>query len=352
MGLPSISIVFKSLATSAIERSERGIVALILNDNLTSNDSYSFKKLADVDKTHFTEQNYDYIRLAFLGNPNKVIVENINEANQRTLESVLKDLETKKFNYLSVPEIEKTEAQLISNWIISCRKEGKVYKAVLPNCKANSEAIINFTTNNIRTDETIYKTEEYCARIAGILAGLSLTRSATYFVLDEVDDIQVHENPDESIDNGELILINDGSKIKIGRGVNSLTELESGKSKEFKKIKILEAMDIIYEDIRTTFEDEYVGKVLNSYDNKVIFLTAINAYFRQLQRDGVLDPNNNALAEIDVDAQEIYLNSQGTSTDDMDEQALKEANTGSTVFFKASVKPLDAMEDLEFNIYI
>jgi hypothetical protein len=189
-------------------------------------------------------------------------------------------------------------------------------------------------------------------RVAGILAGLSLTRSATYFVLDEVDDIQVHEDPNESIDSGELILVNDGNKIKIGRGVNSLTTITDNKSKEFKKIKILEAMDIMYEDIKTTFEDEYIGKVLNSYDNKAIFLAAVNAYFKQLQNDGVLDPNSDALAEIDVDAHELYLNSQGITTDDMSVQEIKEAKTGSTVFFKASVKPLDSMEDLEFNIYI
>ena len=78
----------------------------------------------------------------------------------------------------------------------------------------------------------------------------------------------------------------------------------------------------------------------------------MNAYFKQLQKDGVLDPNNDAIAEIDMEAQELYLNKQGINTEDMSLQDLKEANTGSTVFFKASLKPLDAMEDLEFNIYI
>jgi hypothetical protein len=92
MGLPNISIIFKTLATSAISRSERGIVALILNDS-TSKTSYSFNKLADVDKDNFTSENYDYIRLAFLGNPNKVIVE---IANDEDLSEVLKRLETKK----------------------------------------------------------------------------------------------------------------------------------------------------------------------------------------------------------------------------------------------------------------
>ena len=36
MGLPEVNIVFRSLAISAIERSERGIVALIVNDDLAT----------------------------------------------------------------------------------------------------------------------------------------------------------------------------------------------------------------------------------------------------------------------------------------------------------------------------
>lgn len=352
MGLPEINIVFRSLAVSAIERSERGIVALVVKDSTATKKSYTFKKFAEVMPEDFTNDIYDYIRLAFLGNPTKVIVEVINETNERTINTVLKDLQSKKFNYLAVPGITSEDTDIVSSWIVDCREEGKMYKAVLPNVEADNEAIINFATTGIKVGEKSYTTEVYCARIAGILAGLPLTRSATYFVLDEVDEITEHEDPDASIDAGKLILVNDGVKIKIGRGVNSLKTIVKPKGNEFKKIKIVEAMDMIYEDIRTTFEDEYVGKVLNSYDNKVIFLTAVNAYFKQLQKDGVLDPNNDAIADIDVDAQELYLNKQGINTDDMNAQDLREANTGSTVFFKANVKPLDAMEDLEFNIYI
>ena len=350
MGLPEVNIVFRSLSVSAIERSERGIVALIVKDNTAHEKSYTFKKLSDVIADEFTTDVYDYIRLAFLGNPNKVIVEVVNET--RTINEVLKDLQFKKFNYLAVPGISSEETELVSSWITDCREEGKMYKAVLPNTEADNEGVINFATTGIKVKEKTYTTEVYCARIAGILAGLPLTRSATYFVLNEVDEIIEHEDPDVSINEGKLILINDSSKIKIGRGVNSLTTIVKPKGNEFKKIKIVEAMDMIYQDIRSTFEDEYVGKVLNSYDNKIIFLTAVNAYFRQLQKDGVLDPNNDAIAEIDIEAQELYLNKQGINTDDMSLQDIKEANTGSTVFFKASLKPLDAMEDLEFNIYI
>lgn len=352
MGLPEINIVFQSLATTAIERSRRGIVALIVKDDTATENTYTFTKLSEVDKTKFTSKVYDYIDLVFKGSPNKLIVEVMNTTNERTLQLILKDLKNKKFNYIAIPGIEKSETTEVTTWIKECRKDRKIFKAVLPNTEADYEGIINFTTTGIKVGDKTYTTEEYCARIAGILAGLPVTRSSTYYVLDEVDEIVEHDDPNTDIDEGKLILVNDGVKIKIGRGVNSLITIEQPKSKEFKKIKIVEAMDIIYEDIKTTFEDEYIGKVTNSYDNKIIFLSAVNAYFRGLQKDGVLDTSSEALAELDLIAQEKYLIENQVDTTEFNEQELKEANTGSKVFFKASVTPLDAMEDLYFNIYI
>ena len=99
-----------------------------------------------------------------------------------------------------MPGITSEETDIVSSWIVDCREEGKMYKAVLPNVEADNEAIINFATTGIKVGEKSYTTEVYCARIAGILAGLPLTRSATYFVLDEVDEITEHEDPDASID--------------------------------------------------------------------------------------------------------------------------------------------------------
>ncbi len=40
MGLPEVNIVFRSLAVSAIERSERGIVALVVKDSTATKNSY------------------------------------------------------------------------------------------------------------------------------------------------------------------------------------------------------------------------------------------------------------------------------------------------------------------------
>lgn len=353
MGLPEINIRFETLAVSAIKRSARGIVALILKDStVTSFDTKIYTSIDQVVKEDWTADSYDYISKTFMGTPSKVIVERI-DTSALDYNIALARLKNKKWNYLAIPTLADAEKLNIASWIKGCRdNDKKTFKAVLPNSISDHEGIVNFATDDIKVGEKVYDVAEYCCRIAGILAGLPFTRSSTYFALDEVESIKESVDPNADIDAGKLILINDGSKIKIGRGVNSLTSTTVKKSAKFKKIKIVEAIDLMRDDIRTTFEDEYVGKINNSYDNKILFLSAINSYFKILQREDVLDLNFEAKAEIDTEVQRLYLEGKGVNLDSLSEQQIKEYNTDSNVFLKASGSPLDAMEDLDFSMLI
>ena len=53
-----------------------------------------------------------------------------------------------------------------------------------------------------------------------------------------------------------------------------------------------------------------------------------------------------------MDAQDAWLQEQGTPTVDMSEQEIKEANTGTHVFLSIYINPIDAMEDVAVNIYL
>ncbi len=353
MGLPQINIAFQTLAATAVARSARGIVALILKDSTdVTFDTKIYTDVTQIDPLDWTATNLDYIQKTFLGTPTKVIVER-EDAAALNYNVSLARLANKKWNYLAIPGIITGDVATISTWIKSRRDtDKKTFKAVLPSSVSDHEGIVNFTGTGIDVGAETYTTEEYCCRIAGILAGLPFTRSSTYYVLTEVDSITETATPDADIDAGKLILVNDGEHIKIGRGVNSLTTTTVTKGAKFKKIKIMEAIDLMREDIRDTFDSEYVGQVNNFYDNKVLFITAINAYFKGLQRDEILDPSFTALAEIDIDAQELYLQSVGTDTAALTDAQIKEYNTGSKVFIKASGSPLDAMEDLDFSMLI
>ena len=350
MGLPKILIDFKTLAETIITRSERGIVAVILKDNSNTTQTYTFSKESEIVKSHFTASNLAFLSLIFMGGPSKVIVERVQTSGD--ISDALERLKNKQWYYLTVPGLADGETDTVVEYIKEQRsKYHKTFKAVLPSVVADYEGIINFATDNIKVGAKTYTTAEFCCRIAGILAGLPLNRSATYYTLPEVENITESETPDADVDNGKLILINDGTKIKIARGVNSLTTFTEDKSSDFAKIKILEAVDMIRDDIRTTFEDEFVGKVENSYDNKIVFIAAVNKYFKDLANRGVLYDKFDNKAEIDIDATREWL-SKTRDVSSWDDEKVKTANTGTNVFVRANIQIQDAIEDLNFNIYI
>lgn len=350
MGLPKILIDFKTLAETIITRSERGIVAVILKDNSNTTQTYTFSKESEIVKSHFTASNLAFLSLIFMGGPSKVIVERVQTSSD--ISDALERLKNKQWYYITVPGLADGETDTVVQYIKEQRsKYHKTFKAVLPSVVADYEGIINFATDNIKVGTKTYTTAEFCCRIAGILAGLPLNRSATYYTLPEVESITESETPDADVDNGKLILINDGTKIKIARGVNSLTTTTEDKGSDFSKIKILEAVDMIRDDIRTAFEDEFVGKVENSYDNKIVFIAAVNKYFKDLANRGVLYDKFDNKAEIDIDATREWL-SKTRDVSSWDDEKVKTANTGTNVFVRANIQIQDAIEDLNFNIYI
>ena len=351
LGLPNFNFIFQSKGVSAIERSARGIVAVILKDDTEGEEQNVYNKVDDVDFTQWTEDNYNYLKLIYEGAPSKVIAMRV-ATNVESYNAVLKKLKDLKWNYLCIPGIKAADTTMIGAWIKQYRNdEKKTFKVVLPHYAGDHEGIINFTTENITSSVTGKKhtAAEYCARIAGILAGLSLSRSSTFYVLNDVSSAEVPDDPNERIDAGELILTFDGSQYKIGRGVNSLTSFTATKTEDFRKIKIVEGIDLIRGDIAKAFESGYVGKVLNDYDNKLLLVTAINAYLKGLEGD-VLDKTADNRCFVSLSGQRSYLESRGTDTSDMKDTDILKANTGSQVFLEAKLTFCDAMEDLALVI--
>lgn len=352
MGLPEINIEFVGKAVTAIKRSQLGIVALVLKDDTQTADTIIYKSVEEVETLGWSPENLDYIHKTFDGTPSKVIIERL-DTTAIDYNEALKRLNNKRFNYLAIPQIEAVDTNLISSWIKTKRDiQKKTFKAVLPNTEADHEGVINFTTSGITVGDKEYTTAEYTARIAGILAGLPFTRSSTYFELNEVDSITEIEDPDAAVDNGELILINDGENIKIGRGVNSLTTTTVRKTEDYKSIRVLEVMDLVKDDIRTVFNNNYVGKVNNIYDNQVLFITSVNGYFTDLSGDEILDPSAENRSEINVTAQRLAWEGIGTDTSEWDDQKVKETSFKRNVFLAGKIKIVDAMEDLDFDIAI
>lgn len=360
MGLPQISIEFKTQGVSAIKRGERGIVMLILNDvtALGLHDMYS----PDDIPTGLSAKNKEQIALAMRGGvkpPLKVVVYVYDTNQSGSLASSLKAIEMVQWDYLAIPDYQAEDEAIVLPQVKSWRDNlNKRIKAILPNVKGQHEGIINSTTASFTVrkgtaDEQTFSTAEYCSRIAGLLAGTPLTISATYQVLPEVDFVPTKTKGelDAAVEAGEFICFHDGEKVKVARAVNSLTEFIEGKSEDFSKIKLVDIQDLIHTDIYKTVEDYYIGKYSNSYDNKCLLVNAIQGYFESLELAGFLDPGKSRV-EIDVEEQRAYLKSMGMDVSKMNDQQIKEANTKDKVYLKGNCKILDAIEDFKLKINI
>ena len=353
--MPNIEVIFKQQAVTAIQRSERGIVCIVVNDDTSGEKTTNkYTMSSDVKKEEYTAENYNAIIGAFLGLPNTVYVVKIGAEAEFTAAKAA--IESINFNWLCFLNAETTQQAAVAAYVKEKNLKAKkhkikavVYKATAP----DDMHVVNFTNEAITfiNSDAAYPVSSFTARIAGLLAGMPFTRSATYTTIGEIASVTEPEDLDAAVGKGEFILFNDVGEVRAARAVNSLTTLGQDMTADMQKITIVEAMDLILEDIVTTFSDYYAGKYKNVYDNQVLFIAAVNSYFRTLAGESVLDPNFDNLAEVNVEKQREDWISNGTpEAADWDELKVKNMTFRSLVNLSANIKILDAMEDLQFII--
>lgn len=360
MGLPEISVYFKEKGIAAIESAKRGIILLLLNDNVQAVTPYNVFDNDDIPET-LSADNKKQIELALVGyqtTPYKIVVLVFPKAKNLDINAKLKAAEALKFTYLVYPEATTEETTSIATWIKAQRtqKDNKV-KAVVYKNAADSEGIINVTNEYFEVGSKKYTGQQYLSRIAGLICGTPATISCTFAPLPEVTGVEFvdRESLDRRIDAGEFVVFNDGEKVKVARGVNSFVTTVQDKGKSFKKIKLVELMDMIHDDIKKTAEDNYLGKYANSYDNRCLLVTAINGYFAELEAASLAEKGKNNCA-IDVEATKIYLMKNGRKTKEelkqMKDIDIKYENIGDNVFLTAEMSLLDAIETIKLPIHI
>lgn len=377
---PSISITFVEKAASMIERGSRGIVALVLRDASIKGEPevYTIRDVTGI-PAGWSEANKQYVKDCLKGYstaPLKVIVYvmSATEEAEQLYTDMLSYLETETFQWLAIPTVETDgKTSDIVSWVKTQRENDNMIKAVLPNADAaDCEGIINWVStlsyeetvssdgNNTTVTVKKYTPEQGTPRIAGILAGTDITISATYAPMKDFSDTSRlnKSERDTAVGAGKLIALWDGEKVKLDRAVTSFVTTTGNKGDSFKKIKLVEDMDMIKTDIQSTIQDDYIGKYANSYDNKCLLITAINGYFKTLVSEGVIESGT---AEVDIESQRTYLESLGKAVtvngftkkpDELSDDEVKVANTDSHVFLKATVVLTDAIEDVNLTINV
>lgn len=365
-GLPQVLIDFKTKGITAIKRSARGVVVLILKcESTDTSNKYKISDVSEIPEGVFDEASTDLIKKCLDGTPLRILVYTLPKASvqapKNTQATLLKQLKHIRYNYIAAPTGTTQDQQDLASYIKAERNNSrKTVKAVVGGVAADYEGVVNFCTEEIKVatgkntaGKTTYKTYtpiEYTARIAGILAGLALDRSATYYKLTEVESVKVYEDLNDRIDHGELHLFDeeDGEGVKIARACNSLQTFTTDKGEEFRKIKIMEGIDMVTDDIRDTFKKYYIGKYINDYDHKMLFVAAIMVYFGQLAGN-VLDSRAGNTVDIDFQFQKDYAIIKGEDVSQMTNMQIREYNTGSQIGLSGKVKFVDAMEDLKIT---
>lgn len=363
LGMPQYEVEFKKKSDTFIKRSAQGIVCIILKDKkLDKGKVIEFSKFKSIKAESMDAETYDLIKMVYKGKPRKVMAVNIDDyevssgESKVTLAKALELLKFKRFNYLVVPGAIKKHHEAIVSWVEAHREFYRPTRVILHGYTdtTGKRSVYKWTTDNVFVGEKKYSGSEFCARIAGILAGTPINESITRFEIEEVTAADMKEDEDVAVNNGELFLSTDGDTFYISRGVTSLIKVTSEEEiEDFRKIRISETADMIYQDIKDTWQKKFVRKFMNVYRNKLVFIAAVREYFEGLEKLDVLDPSGDNRVSIDIEENRKYLYEvKNINTDDLEEAQIKEANTGSFLFCSGSLLIADALEDLKMKFYM
>ena len=353
MGLPTITVEFKTLAATAVERSARGILAVLIQDG-TENVSWTYKQYATAaelaaDKATFTEVNYAILSRAFAAGPQGVLVVRVEASG--TLDQATAILDKLAYHWVCTPVADFQSGLAAHVKTVNASARIRKVKALVTGVTgANDSHVVNAANASVTLNDTVVPMAEYLPRLGGLLAACPLDGSVTYAPLPDLTAVADVANVDASIDAGNLVIFLEDATYRIARGVTTLVTLGEGQIESMKKLAVVEAMDLIQEDIIRTFKVNYLGRVKNSADNQALFVSDVIGYFKSLTDESVLDPDGTNTAEIDVAAMRTAWAGAGQSVADLSDAQVKKKTFRSYVYVQATCRILDAMEDLVMSI--
>lgn len=342
---PVIKVYFETLARTAIQKGERGILVIYLTDATDTQAWTTIKSVADLDTSKWTEDNQKLIQTAFeVFSPYKVMLRR--KGADEDVNAFLKELETMKVTHLACPELESEDDGKVVTWIKGeTNKRNVVYTSAFATSSDDCRVIELANTTIKHKTISSYDKKKFTVMVAGAVAGCPLNRSLDNIVfptLVSVDNI-------ESV-NGKFTMYNDDDQVRVVLAINSKTKFDSTWSSATRFIKIFEGMNIVKFDIEDTFKNYWCGLYINDYDNKIAFCDTVNkVYFAELQPN-VLSPDFDNKIDIDEEANRRYIVTDGGDPDTMTETQIRTYPTGHEVFLKGQVKFSNTMVNLQLGI--
>lgn len=351
MGMPEVKISFQENAQNFIKRLGRGIVAVaFIGTGFSQAKVIDLAFATELDKAlgdlpkESQEKVGRLVRGAFVGGARKVFA-----VCGKDVTAVTGALEGLRFNWLALGGLTPEDQETLATWA-----KQKDYTTGRTFILLGGEGLAKAKSGHVVALEGTYTTNEKVtsAFLAGIFAGLS-DRSGTFYVVDEATDGTGYANRDQAdatIDKGLLTVFYDGEKAKIGRAVT--TAYAPDKKSAYAKIRNVDTMNMIVDDIKNTFYDAYVGQVLNDYDHKMGFVGQLNQVYLKGLEGSILDPGGINKVDLDLEKHAGLAAAEGMDVSTMTDQALRKYNTGEVVYLTGRLKLLDSMEDLYISFRI
>lgn len=304
---PGLYINFVKSAVSQIIGGARGIVAIPLKNYEATAAAKTFYTIKDEQEAVdlFGAENISSIKLILKAKPKEVLVYTLPEIDGNTVteEAAYTEahnaFEARIFNvFVYDGEISTTEQDAGLAWMQRNKEEGKHFMVVFGgtaeddadptvgdarSTRLKDDYSVNLIVGG-ELDGVTYSSGEYAPYIAGLIAGTAINRSVTYtqVPLDDVNKRLRNSEINTALENGSLLLIHDGEKVKIEQGICT-----SGA-----KIRNIRARQEIATDIAKTAADNYIGKLDNNSDGHAALIVFVSAYLEKLEDNNVLlEPN-------------------------------------------------------------
>ena len=204
---PNIDIAFRQKATSAINKSNRGIAILILkNDETSGCPSYAvYKEITEFEaaKSKYSAGNQQAIKDVFTFPPSKVAVVNADTVSNALVE-IEKNVNT---GWITIADGEAEDFATLVSWAKTKESKKKTYKVVTYKASSTDcKHIVNFTNEKVEFVDSRGEVEgvKYLPSLIGIFAYCAgNSKSSTYFKCTNLKRVQGFSDVDTELAKGD-----------------------------------------------------------------------------------------------------------------------------------------------------
>ena len=358
MGTATINL--KAAASNLPDRSTKGTVMLVLDDTLEGIEKYNRKKAVSND---LEPSNKKLIyKMYDMFNPAVVKVVCYDSSNSETIATALEKIDGVKFNYLACPTATlQDDKKLIADFIEE-QKRNKNYtvKACLNNYQADSEDIISNYINTITIDGETVSGAVFAVYHACMRATCGTKQSLGNKILDKVTAVTLiddskSKDPEAIADMGHVGVVydNDFEKFVLTDDVNTKITINYDTENDLlKDARAAEILCMIQDDLKMDFKSNWSDKLGNSYSARKKYCDDTNStYFKNLMRNGTLNPDMPNKYELNLEKTREYLETNlHVDTTDMTDDEILAYDIGGKVFTKIRVYILQNMKELVVDL--